>query len=543
MPSTKRWNLVWADQIVPGNFSPARVKFAAEHYVATQKIWADQAAQFRAFNPNFLVIIYHLAAGLNPLHNDDCPDPKSNKGSGFIGDVTPKRYDSEYKDYFETWLTSHSITEGSSRYEAMFQHYDQLDSLHRVWHQDPAWLMNLANDDWRSYMGDICLDWMKGNSDEGCFFDVAVETNSSLYNPKAGDPAPVNFDWWAPPHGPAGEASQTQDRPAFSKWMNQKYLGCYQNIYKRFHTAAEDFLVIPNTDQMVTTVYDPVWTDGDANGETIDGAMMESFGGYKGQDMWQTLERGLRHITGRGKILIAQFYGVDSVERLRRTAMYMLIKNENSFLNIMNANGVEWYPEYEIDLGDQSPLPKSLDALRVVGQDWHSVWARDYARGKVFCNTSDAAIQVDVPSIGKWSQIITGGGGKVNDDGLVQRQQISYVPVSGKITIPASSGVILKRQDTASGVKNPSHPKTTLEINPNPAFGTVTIHVSNGERTSMSISIINLLGNEAAKLFSGELEAGEHSFTWDGSRLQAGMYECVVRTNSGIQELKLVLLH
>src|SRR5438552_12014581 len=77
IPSTRRWNLVWADQLIPGNISQARLKFAAEHYVATQKIWSNQAAQFRAINPNFLIVAYHLAAGLNPLHNDDCPDPKS----------------------------------------------------------------------------------------------------------------------------------------------------------------------------------------------------------------------------------------------------------------------------------------------------------------------------------------------------------------------------------------------------------------------------------------------------------------------------------
>src|SRR5439155_20716757 len=134
------------------------------------------------------------------------------------------------------------------------------------------------------------LDWMRGNSNEGCFFDVAVETNSSLYNPKLSDPSPANFDWWAPPHGPAGEAAQTKDRSAFASWMNRRYLGCYQEIYKRFHSDSVDYLVLPNTDQMVTTVYDLAWTDGDANGETIDGAMMEGFGNYQGQDMWLTLE-------------------------------------------------------------------------------------------------------------------------------------------------------------------------------------------------------------------------------------------------------------
>src|SRR5438874_9080150 len=39
VPSTKRWNMVWADQLVPDNIKPARLKFAAEHFVATQEIW------------------------------------------------------------------------------------------------------------------------------------------------------------------------------------------------------------------------------------------------------------------------------------------------------------------------------------------------------------------------------------------------------------------------------------------------------------------------------------------------------------------------
>lgn len=518
VPSTKRWNLVWADQIIPGNISQAQIKFTAEHYAATQKIWANQAAQFRAFNPNFLVVIYHLAAGLNPLHNDDCPDPKTNHGTGFIGDIAPKGYISEFNDYFLPWLAAHGIGATDVRREAMFEHYDAADSLHRVWHQDPAWLMNLASDDWRTYMGDVCLDWMKGSTDDGCFFDVAVETNSFLYNPKASNPSPANFDWWITPHGPAA------DRNSFTTWQNKKYRECYQNIYKRFHSDTLDYLVIPNIDQMVTTVYDPVWTDGDANGETIDGAMMESFGSYRGQDMWLTLERGLRHITGRGKILIAQFYNVDSVERLRRTAMYMLIKNENSFLNIINTNGVEWYPEYEIDLGDQSPLPKSLDALRTKGQDWHSVWARDYSRGKVFVNTSDAAMQVDVPKIGTWAQVITGGGGPVKADGTTQLQKISYVPVSGMITIPASGGIILKRQDTVSSVPSESRSNLNFKIDPNPAFGYINIIYTLDKRSAMKIEILNLLGQNVMKVLDEMEDDSIYNKYFDIHSLPSGSY-------------------
>src|SRR5689334_8938530 len=64
VPSTKRYNLVWADQFFG---QPAgKIEFIAKNYVGTQKIFSYQANDYRAFNPNFLVISYHLAAGLNP---------------------------------------------------------------------------------------------------------------------------------------------------------------------------------------------------------------------------------------------------------------------------------------------------------------------------------------------------------------------------------------------------------------------------------------------------------------------------------------------
>src|SRR5262249_44660279 len=149
------------------------------------------------------------------------------------------------------------------------------DSLHRVWHQDPYWLMNIENSDWTQYIGDETLDWMRGNQDEGCFFDVAVETNSSLYNPKKSDPPPHDFNWWQSPHGPSGYVGTIADYSNFDDWQNPRSLRYFQNIYRRFHTDSVDYLVLPNVDQMVTTVYDPTWLDGDASGETIDGAMME----------------------------------------------------------------------------------------------------------------------------------------------------------------------------------------------------------------------------------------------------------------------------
>jgi hypothetical protein len=445
VPSTRQWNLVWHDQIIPSFTTPGKVEFAAKNYVGTQKIFDYQAEEFRNFNPNFMVSSYHLAFGLNPANNNDCPQPHGNPGENPIGVVAPEGYVGEYNTHFLPWLNQQGISTGSATFENMFRHYDQNQAAKRVWHHDPYWLMNIESSEWRQYMADICIDWMSGNENESCFMDVAVEPYAYFYHPKSDDASPYNFNWWQAPHHPStynGTFNALQD---MIPWINSTHLGCFQYLYQRFHAGQEDYLVLPNVDQMVTTIYDPVWMDGDANGEAIDGAMMEGFGNYTGYDMWLTLERGLRHITGRGKILIAQFYDDSPAERLRRTGMYMLIKNENSFINIQNGD-VSWYPEYEINLGNQSAVPANLNSLRIAGSNWESLWKRDYQFGVVLCNTSNNNFNYTLPANQNWYRVTTTGGGEVAGSGMPQAQDILYTAVSGQLSIPASGCVILSTQ-------------------------------------------------------------------------------------------------
>ncbi len=505
IPSTKIWNLVWADQLVPNWLTDGKVEFAAKNYIGTQKIWDYQIEDYRKYNPNFLGLIYHLAVGLNPEHNDDCPNPKSQSGDGFIGVVSPEGYVSEWTTHFQPWLIKQGIALNSNRFESMFQHYDIEDKAHRVWHNDPYWLMNIANIDWNDYLIFQCKDWMTGNKNEGCFFDVSVETNSFLYNPKLQNPAPKNFNWWQEPHKPFAYNDKMINYSDFAPWMNDLYLNYFQNIYKAFHSSDTDFLVIPNTDQMVTTVYDPVWLDGDENGETIDGAMMEGFGNYKGYDMWLTLDRCIRHITGRGKILIAQFNANTPEERYRRTAMYMLVKNENSFINI-NPQIVAWYPEYEINLGKQSALPKTLETLRVKGEGWQSLWKREYQNGIVFCNTSDSDMVIktdDVPtfSINFWNVIHTSGGGEVSDSGQIQEQNIYFERLSpSSYIVIHSSECIIIHTIPFTDVKEKAYENNSFTVYPNPANNILNITFNTPMYSNTHIIIYDSFGRNIKEL-------------------------------------------
>jgi hypothetical protein len=56
------------------------------------------------------------------------------------------------------------------------------------------------------------------------------------------------------------------------------------------------------------------------------------------------------------------------------------------------------------------------------------------------------------------------------------------------------------------------------------------------------VSIVNLLGSQVARLFEGELPAGEQSFMWSKpTGLPVGTYWAVVRMNGTSQQIPIVL--
>ena len=74
-------------------------------------------------------------------------------------------------------------------------------------------------------------------------------------------------------------------------------------------------------------------------------------------------------------------------------------------------------------------------------------------------------------------------------------------------------------------------PSASFSINayPNPFTDRATIRFSSPERGPADVRIVNIMGTEVARIFSGELGAGEHSFLWNGHGFAPGMYECLVK--------------
>ncbi len=82
--------------------------------------------------------------------------------------------------------------------------------------------------------------------------------------------------------------------------------------------------------------------------------------------------------------------------------------------------------------------------------------------------------------------------------------------------------------------------------NPNPFRDRTRIDYSLPARGPATVGVFDIAGRRVATLFDGVAEAGPHSATWDGraadGRLAAsGVYQCVLRTDAGVQTRKLVL--
>ncbi len=77
---------------------------------------------------------------------------------------------------------------------------------------------------------------------------------------------------------------------------------------------------------------------------------------------------------------------------------------------------------------------------------------------------------------------------------------------------------------------------------PNPFTQSTTISFTTPESGVATVAIVNILGAIVARIFSGELDAGTHSFMWDKpTGLPTGMYECIVQMNGRVSRAAMVV--
>src|SRR5207302_201647 len=95
---------------------------------------------------------------------------------------------------------------------------------------------------------------------------------------------------------------------------------------------------------------------------------------------------------------------------------------------------------------------------------------------------------------------------------------------------------------TSMGVASASQQTASIACYPNPFTQFITVSFASSGRAAIRLSIFNLLGQEVARVFDGELDAGQHSYTWDARRIAPGMYECVMQMGEHVEKTPVMVI-
>ncbi len=397
IPNTSRGVQVWADQLQ--TYNDSQNEFVAGHFVGSQKLTKDRIDAIRNYNPDFIVLQYHKAYGVD------------------IGDNIVSPY-----EWGPDVATMNEFVANNPAYGGLEDYYihwtNEKDADHRVQHY---WAGNLEyhladirHAGFRAYMIEKMIKRCKEIGFEGTFFDVAF---FPWYEYEPDYDTSVGFGgngmmWYE--YSPWNWPSINEDASTLAQNWNSLAVPYWQAIANGYHSGETKYYSIVNCDRMVTGWYDPVYLD------HVDGALSE--GWMTGEDSndrlvgndWKlSASRILRYITGNDKILIAQptdGWSTNIALREWWIANYFLLKNDKSFYYYAYSMDVYWWPEYEIDLGAflQSPT-KDLGDLFVSGTQ--DLYARSYENGLILVNPGENAQQYTLD--GTYYRYSFSGGGYV----------------------------------------------------------------------------------------------------------------------------------
>ncbi len=130
--------------------------------------------------------------------------------------------------------------------------------------------------------------------------------------------------------------------------------------------------------------------------------------------------------------------------------------------------------------------------------------------------------------------------------GFPEYTYVTAITVSGPYLLAGTLNGVYRRPLSDFGISSvsqtPAAAQPEIQIYPNPLSLSTTITFTSQGSGYAEVSIVNALGTEVAKLYSDELAAGEHSFTWSDPAVCNGMYECLVRMNGAVQSAGIILL-
>ncbi|OGG04760.1 MAG: hypothetical protein A3F83_03510 [Candidatus Glassbacteria bacterium RIFCSPLOWO2_12_FULL_58_11] len=399
--------IVFMDQL-HSRLSDKEARFAAAHYVGTQKMRRQDIDLIRQYNENFLHWHYKLGVTVDSI---------ADYGMVLSGD-----WFSDNRSPLSNW--------GQVR-----THPDWfLLNRQNQWvvHGGRRMVMDISNAGFRQWWVDSCIEEMKANGCDGVFADtysIPAIFGRTTY--------PELFE----------DVNQT-----INTWIPK--LNDYGNyVFARLDSAG--FYFFPNIDNLQTTWDNNAGTHY-VKGDYLHGAMMESWGDWASVSD-ATLAMNLAvAIQKKGCFLHGEGYfgsGIDmnpslteAQKRMWLAGTYLLTNHGRMYLSMYGpdeeslgmSGRLLWYPEFEIDLGAYTQEWSNLAQLLAPG----GIFRRNFEKGFVLLNMAD---QSRTASLGGTYYLAEDDGTTsrywMEDDGT-EHVGLKYTPVSS-VVLPAISAAIL----------------------------------------------------------------------------------------------------
>jgi hypothetical protein len=393
-PDTSLKIAILADQLP--DLTAEQQQFVVSHFVGTQKLTLALSRPLRALKPDFLVLHYHLAMW------------QSAPTTSFILDGN-------------TWSNDFSAV---TAHESWFWHTAVgVTTTNRVASSsDGKLLMNVSAPGFQAYWAQSLAQQVVAGDYDGVFLDSA-------------SPALLQGECT----GTAGDprlAGTAACNTTFAELGGKTYCQAWEAWIAALDSSlgSAGIPLIPNTSAFTTT-----W-DTTHYGLTA-GAFVEGFADptFAPAD-WKASTTELIKLVAANKIVILQNYlssTSDLAKRRYLLANYLLVKGSRTYLDYFAAGPLEWYPEWDLDLGAaQTGAASNADELLSSG-----IYRRDFANGVVLVNPSAAAVSVSFTS--PLRRVVPSGGGAVSATGTTSGSATTTTISS--ITVPAASAEILLR--------------------------------------------------------------------------------------------------
>jgi len=168
----------------------------------------------------------------------------------------------------------------------------------------------------------------------------------------------------------------------------------------------------------------------------------------------------------------------------------------------------------------------SLAELKQIASFDHGVVPQSQSAGNIY-NSGTQQIVIFQPDIFHLEIAFKPKSGILPVNPLFEDISVSFV--SNPTSVPKSNAVIPVSCMLEQNYPNPFNPSTTISFS-----------VSN--KNYVSLRIYNILGQEVADIFEGDLPAGKYTRQWNAGTIPSGVYFCRLTAGASTATKKLILL-